>query len=60
MRGSRGVVIQTSKSQPIDLEAASLDELRSLTSGDQSIEPAGATHWLAKASTVARVSKWRS
>ncbi len=29
-------------------------------SGDQSIEPAGETHWLVKASTVARVSKWRS
>jgi hypothetical protein len=26
----------------------------------QSIEPAGATHWLVKVSTVARVSKWRS
>jgi hypothetical protein len=43
-----------------DLEVVSLDELRDPASGDQSIEPAGATHWLVNASTVARVSKWRS
>lgn len=49
-----------SKSQPIDLKAASLDELRFPDCGGQSIEPAGSTHWLVKASTVARVSKWRS
>lgn len=43
-----------------DPELEGLNELADPASGDQSIEPADATHWPVKASTVARVSKWRS